>query len=34
MLEAGAVALNNATLLHHPQEQDHGEPRIGMVLLQ
>jgi hypothetical protein len=34
MLEAGAEALKNAAPHHHPQEQDHGEPRSGTVLLQ
>jgi hypothetical protein len=34
LLEAGAEALKNAALLHHPQEQDHDEPRTGTVLLQ
>jgi hypothetical protein len=34
LLEAGAEALKNVALLHHPQEQDHGEPRTGKVLLQ
>jgi hypothetical protein len=34
LLEAGAEALKNAALLHHPQEQDHDEPKTGTVLLQ
>jgi hypothetical protein len=34
LLEAGAEALKNAALLHHPQGPDHDEPRAGTVLLQ
>jgi hypothetical protein len=34
MLEAGAEVLKNAALLHHPKDQDQGEPRTGTVLLQ
>jgi hypothetical protein len=34
ILEEGAEALKNAALLHHSQDQDHGEPQAGTVLLQ
>jgi hypothetical protein len=34
ILEEGAEALKNAALLHHSQEQVHGEPKVGTVLLQ
>jgi hypothetical protein len=34
MLEAGAEALKNAALHHHPQEQEQEEARSGTVLLQ
>jgi hypothetical protein len=34
MLEAGAEALKNAALHHHPREQEQGESRAGTVLLQ
>jgi hypothetical protein len=34
ILEEGAEAMKNAVLLHQPQEQEHGEPRTGIVLLQ
>jgi hypothetical protein len=34
MLEAGAEVLKNTALLHHPRDQDQGEPRTGTVLLQ
>lgn len=34
MLETGAKALKNATMLHRPREQDHEEPRTGTVLSQ
>jgi hypothetical protein len=34
ILMEGAEALKNATLLHHSQDQEQGEPQAGTVLLQ